>query len=114
MGMERLVLQRSEVKAIQQRSSMQPRDDSLSIYQMASAIQRKADRCQLQPVTSMAAVEEAAAQPFPTACLVKPGGCEGRVLGAPTWDSPVGASLFNLRPPTGLMLTGLARSNRQT
>src|SRR5215467_11654696 len=39
---------------------------------MVSVDEPLGDRCQLPPVTSMAVVERATAQPFPTGCLVKP------------------------------------------
>jgi len=37
---------------------------------------------------------------MPTACLVKPVTAWVDFLG-PTWDSPIGASVFNLQPPAG-------------
>jgi hypothetical protein len=45
-------------------------------------------------------VEEPQLRRMPTACLVKPGVAWADFLG-PTWDSPTGASVFNLQPPTG-------------
>jgi len=73
-----------------------PRDDSLSIRHEPSL----PDRCQPPPVTSMAAVEEAAAQPDAPACLVKPAAAWSDFSG-PTWDSPIAASVFNLQPRAG-------------
>jgi hypothetical protein len=57
---------------------------------------REANRCQLPPVTSM----EPWPTRMPTACLVKPVTAWVDFLG-PTWDSPIGASVFNLRPRAG-------------
>jgi len=61
---------------------------------------RKADRCELPPVTSMAAVERTPSRQTPTPCLVKPVAARRDFLG-PMWDSLIGASVFNLRPRTG-------------
>src|SRR5215468_3832405 len=55
---------------------------------MASAIHRKADRCQLPPLTSMAAVERTPSSKIPTLCLVKPEPAWADFLG-PRWDSPI-------------------------
>jgi hypothetical protein len=61
--MERLVSQRREVKAIQQGPvRILGANHSLSIRHEPSPLGPLPDRCQLPPVTSMAAVEEAAAQ----------------------------------------------------
>ncbi len=59
-----------------------PRDDSLSIRHEPSPLGPLPDRCQPPPVTSMAAVEEAAAQPDAHGLPREAGGCLGRLLGA--------------------------------
>jgi len=80
MSMERLVSPRREVKAIQQRSSMQPRGESLSIRHEPSPLGPLPDRCQLPHVTSMATVERTS-QSDPHGLPREAGGRQKRLLG---------------------------------
>src|SRR5215467_12673723 len=92
MSMERLVSPRREVKAIQQRSSMQPRGASLSIRHEHSPLGPLPDRCQLPHVTSMATVERTS-QSDPHGLPREAGGRQKRLLGL-RWVFPIGASCF--------------------
>jgi hypothetical protein len=60
-----------------------PRDDSLSIRHEPSPLGPLPDRCQPPPVTSMAAVEEAAAQPDAHGLPREAGGLPGQTSWVP-------------------------------
>ena len=101
MGIDRLVPQRKGVKAIPQRSSMQPRGESLSIHHMVSVVQPvRPIAVNSRPSPRWRQSRKPRPSRMPTACLVKPLTARTDFLG-PTWDSPIGTSLLNLQPPAG-------------